>query len=197
MPPRLIPIDAPHEVDVAAALTGVMPARVPRLPLHTIAHHPRALALIRASSGLGCGSLDRRPREIVTLRTAARCGCESEWRAQLSFFAARVGLRKKELAAIVYGGASDPAWSEPERTLIRLVDELHDTARISDALWTELRRHWSDAQLVECVVGVGLYHAISFVVNGLGVALESPAAPAPPPVREERIREAELEVTRA
>jgi alkylhydroperoxidase family enzyme len=80
------------------------------------------------------------------------------------------------MAAIAYGGASDPAWSQPERTLIRLVDELHDTSRVSDALWTELRCHFRDDQLVELVVLAGFYHTISFVVNGLGVALE-PGAP--------------------
>src|SRR4030095_13539944 len=39
-------------------------------------------------------------------------------------------------------------WWEAERTRIRLADELHDDARISEALWAELRRHWSDDQLV-------------------------------------------------
>ena len=76
----------------------------------------------------------------------------------------------------MHGGADHPAWSEAERTLIRLADELHDDARISDALWAELRRHWSDEQLVELVVLAGFYHTISFVVNGLGVELE-PGAP--------------------
>src|SRR5262245_14907543 len=146
---------------------------VPRLLLRTIAHNPRVLEMMRASSLINRGSLDRRHREIVILRTTARCAYAYEWRFRVLFFAARVKLHKSEMAAIVYGGASDPVWSQPERALTRLVDELHDTAQISDALWTELRQHWTDAQLVELVVVVGLYHTISFVVNGLGVEFES------------------------
>jgi alkylhydroperoxidase family enzyme len=148
--------------------------------------------MICASHLLDRGSLARRHRAIVILRTTVRCTCEYEWRVRASLFAARAELRQTEMAAIAYGGASDPAWSQPERTLIRLVDELHDTARISDALWTELRQHWSDAQLVELIALVGFYHTISFVVNGLGVELEPSATSA----SSDGILEAELDVTR-
>jgi alkylhydroperoxidase family enzyme len=166
--PRLTPIDPPYEAGLAAALAGAPPGVSPLL-LRTIAHNPRVLEMIRVSSLLDRGSLDRRHREIVILRITARCASGCDWRIRASFFAGRDELRKSEMAAIAYGGASDPAWSQPERTLIRLVDELHDTARISDTLWSELRQHWSDAQLVELVVVVGVYHTIAFVVNGLCV----------------------------
>ena len=175
MPPRLTPIDPPYDEGVAAALACSMPPGIPLLLLRTIAHSPRMLEMMRASSLLDRESLDRRHREIVILRTTARCTYGYEWRARVSLFTARVALRKREMAAIVYGGADNPAWSPPERALIQLVDELHDTARISDALWTELRRHWTDAQLVELVVVVGFYHTVSFALNGLGVEVELPA----------------------
>jgi 4-carboxymuconolactone decarboxylase len=191
--PRLTPIDPPYEAGIAAALAGGMPPGVPLLLLRTIAHNPRVLEMIRASHLLDRGSLARRHRAIVILRTTVRCTCEYEWRVRASLFAARAELRQTEMAAIAYGGASDPAWSQPERTLIRLVDELHDTARISDALWTELRQHWSDAQLVELIALVGFYHTISFVVNGLGVELEPSATSA----SSDGILEAELNGTRA
>src|SRR5881396_3157908 len=121
-------------------------------------------------------SLGVREREIIIDRTTARCGCEYEWGVHVAFFAARVGLSEAEVAATVHGGADHPSWSPPERALIRLADELHDAARVSGALWGELRRLWNDEQLVELVVLAGFYHTISFVVNGLGVELE-PGAP--------------------
>jgi 4-carboxymuconolactone decarboxylase len=93
----------------------------------------------------------------------------------VAFFAAKVGLGDAEIAATVHGGADHSAWSESERALIRLADELHDTARVSDALWTDLRHHFRDDQLVELVVLAGFYHTISLVVNGLGVELEADA----------------------
>jgi len=140
--------------------------------LRTIAHDPR---VIGTSSLLDRGSLERRYCAIAIVRTTVRCACEYEWRDRVSFLAANVALRKTEMASLAYGGASDPAWSPVERSLIRLVDELHDTGRISDALRTELHRHWTDAEIVELLVIVGFYHAISFVVNGLGLQLESRA----------------------
>ncbi len=175
--PRLAPLEPPYADEIAATLAAMMPPGVPPLRLfRTIAHNPRVLAKIRASNLLDRGSLERRHREIVILRTTARCGGEYEWGVHVAFFAERVGLGDAEVAATVHGGADHPAWSEPERTLIRLVDELHEGARVSDALWTELRKHWNEAQLVELVVLVGFYHTISFVVNAFGVELE-PGAP--------------------
>ena len=174
---RLAPLEPPYAESTAATLAAMMPPGMPPLILfRTIAHNPRVLGKIRASNLLDRGSLERRHREIVILRTTARCGCEYEWGVHVAFFAAKVGLTDAEVAATVYGGPGDPLWSAQERTLIRLVDELHDTSRISDALWEELRGGWKDDQLVELVVLAGFYHTISFVVNGLGVALE-PGAP--------------------
>jgi len=170
---RLAPLDPPYAESTAATLAEMMPPGVPPLLLfRTIAHNPRVLGKIRASNLLDRGSLERRHREIVILRTTARCGCEYEWGVHVAFFAQKVGLSDAEVAATVHGGPGDPLWSAQERTLLRLVDELHDTARISDALWHELRECWKDDQLVELVVLAGFYHTISFVVNGLGVALE-------------------------
>ena len=177
MSTRLAPLEPPYDAEIAPTLASLMPPGVPPLLLfRTIAHNPRVLAKIRASNPLDRGSLERRHREVVILRTTARCGCEYEWGVHVSFFAERVGLSEAEVAATEHGGADYPSWSPPERALIRLADELHDGAQISDALWRELREHWSDAQLVELVVLAGFYHTISFVVNGLGVALE-PGAP--------------------
>ena len=174
---RLAPLEPPYADATAATLASMMPPGVPPLLLfRTIAHNPRVLEKIRASNLLDRGSLERRQREIVILRTTARCGCEYEWGVHVSFFAAKVGLGDAEVAATVHGGAEATVWTQPERALIRLVDELHDTAHFSDALWTELRRHFRDDQLVELVVLAGFYHTISFVVNGLGVARE-PSAP--------------------
>ncbi len=174
---RLAPLEPPYEEATAATLAEMMPPGVPPLRLfRTIAHNPRVLAKIRVGNLLDRGSLERRHREIVILRTTARCGCEYEWGVHVSFFAARVGLGDAEVAATVHGRAEHAIWSETERTLIRLADELHDDARISDRLWQELRKHWSDEQLVELVVLAGFYHTISFVVNGLGVEHEPGSA---------------------
>jgi alkylhydroperoxidase family enzyme len=109
-------------------------------------------------------------------RTCARCGAEYEWGVHASFFGPAVGFTDEQLAATVTGSADDPVWSDRERTVIALADELHDTATVSDATYAELERHFTPAQILELVVAGGWYHTISFVLGAARVELESWAA---------------------
>jgi hypothetical protein len=101
------------------------------------------LGKIRASNLLDRGSIERRHREIVILRTTRAAAASTSGACTCAFFAAKVGLGGAEVAATVHGGQRDPVWSVAGRTLMRLVDELHDTSRVSDALWEELRGCWN------------------------------------------------------
>jgi hypothetical protein len=178
MSTRLAPLEPPYADATAATLSSMMPPGVPPLLLfRTIAHNPRVLEKIRASNLLDRGSIERRharggdPAHHRALRLRVRVG-----RSRVVLRGEGRTRRCRRSLPTVHGGADDPVWSDTERTLIRLVDELHDTSRVSDALWTGLCRHFHDDQLVELVVLAGFYQTISFVVNGLGVALE-PGAP--------------------
>jgi alkylhydroperoxidase family enzyme len=174
--PRIPPLPEPWPADVAETLAGMMPPGVPPLVLfRTLARNPRVLGKIRAANLLDRGSLERRERELVILRTCARCGSEYEWGIHAAVFARRFGLSKEEIAGTVDAAADDPRWSESDRLLVRLADELHATATVSDALWEALRPRWSDAQLVELVVLAGFYHTISFVTNALAIEREAGA----------------------
>ncbi len=90
----------------------------------------------------------------------------------VAFFADRVGLTTEGIAGTC---AADPAasgFAPREHLLLRLVDELHDTARVSDGLWHELRATWNEVQLIELVALVGFYHLISFATNAFRIPLE-------------------------
>jgi len=174
--PRLAPLEPPFEPALAATLEAMMPPGVPPLRLfRTLAHNPRILEKIRASNLLDRGSIERREREIVILRATARAGGEYEWGVHVSFFAARVGLSDAQVSATVHGGPDASVWSPRERLLVRLVDQLHDTARLDDALWRELAAAFEPAQLVELVVLAGFYRTISCVVNAFAIAHEEGA----------------------
>src|SRR4029434_2635219 len=111
-------------------------ARVPRIWDRFRAGSPldrRPVSLPHPQSVLAPGRVSLRHREIVIDRTCARCGCAYEWGVHVAFFAQRVALTQEQLRATVHGDSNDPAWSDEERLLIRMVDELHDTANISDA----------------------------------------------------------------
>ncbi|KKD02314.1 hypothetical protein TN53_41215, partial [Streptomyces sp. WM6386] len=63
--------------------------------------------------------------------------------------------------------------------LLDAVDELHDTARLSQPAWDALRVHYEDAQLLEFLVLTGWYRTISHLANGLQLEQEAWGTPFP------------------
>ncbi len=49
------------------------------------------------------------------------------------------------------------------------MDELHDTATISDATWATLAATYDQEQLMDLVFAIGQYHLVSFALNAFGV----------------------------
>ena len=179
---RVEPVAPPFPAELQAVFDKIMPPGVPPLSLFTtLARVPRIYERFRAGSLLDRGPVALRHREIVIDRTCARCGCAYEWGVHVAFFAERVALTPEQVHATVHGDADDAVWSADERLLIRLVDELHDTATISDDLWRALAAAFSLEQLFELIALVGFYHTVSFFANGLGLAPEKYAAAFPPP----------------
>lgn len=180
MSARIAPLEPPYPAPVQAALDRIMPAGVPPLALfRTLARNERVFLRLMAGGLLDRGSITLREREIVIDRTCARCGCEYEWGVHVAFFAERVGLTTEQVTAIADG---DPAaLPERERLLVRLVDALHDEARVDDVLWAALRGHFGEEQLVELVAVAGFYHLISFMANALRIPLEPFGARFPRP----------------
>jgi 4-carboxymuconolactone decarboxylase len=174
--PRVEPITPPYAPDVQAVFDKIMPPGVPPLSLFTtLARVPRIFDKFRAGSLLDRGPLSLRHREIVIDRTCGRCGCEYEWGVHVAFFAERVALTPEQVRA-TWSNSSDALWSDEESLLVRVVDELHDTAEISDQLWNELATAFSVEQIFEVMALVGFYHTVSFFANGLRLREEPSAA---------------------
>lgn len=173
--PRVQPIEEPYDPKVAETLKRMMPPGVEPLKLFTtIAHNPAILDRFRSIGAyiLNFGQIEPLEREIVIHRTTARNGCEYEWGVHVVAFGRPLGLTEEQLRATLHGDADDPAWSERQSLLVRLVDELHDTGSVSDALWPKLAAAWQESELVELVATVGFYHLVSFAANALGVERE-------------------------
>jgi len=183
--PRIPPLEPPYDPEIAAALAKMMPPGSPVEPLklfRTLAHNFRIGDRFRVlgSGILSKGSVDPADREIVIHRTTARCGSEYEWGVHVTFFGRPLGLTDAQIAATARGGPDDPAFTERQALLVRMSDELHDTATVSDALWRELAKRWTAAQLIELVVTAGFYHLVSYVTNAAGVEREEWAERFPP-----------------
>ncbi|PKQ05649.1 MAG: carboxymuconolactone decarboxylase [Alphaproteobacteria bacterium HGW-Alphaproteobacteria-11] len=177
MSPRIEPAARPYDDDMEKTLERLMPPGVePLLLFRTLARNPRVFRRFMAGGLLDKGALSLREREIVIDRACARCGGEYEWGVHIAFFGERVGFGPAEIAATVAPGADAECWNANEKLIVRLVDQLHDTSTVDDALWTALKAAFSDEQLLEMIVLAGLYHMVSFVVNATRLPLEDYAA---------------------
>jgi 4-carboxymuconolactone decarboxylase len=179
---RIMPLQPPYDADTAATLQKWMTpgSAVEPLALFRILQQNPQLSERLRSVGAGIlgksSRLGIRDREILIGRVCARYRCEYEWGVHVAAFSNAAGLSPEAIAATVAGTATDPAWTVSDRRLIRLADELHDSARVSDELWEELAQCYSNAELLELISIVGFYHLISYVANASQAPLESWAA---------------------
>jgi len=176
MTPRIAPLNPPYDPAIQAAFDQVMPPDVPPLKLfRSMAHNPRVFQRMVAGGLLDRGSISLRERELLILRSTARCGAEYEWGVHVAAFNGKAGFSSEQLADTCQPIPDSLLWSEPEQALLALADSLHANAQVDDQLWARLSAHYQDEQLIECLMLVGFYHAVSFVVNGMRVEHEAHA----------------------
>jgi alkylhydroperoxidase family enzyme len=171
--PRITPIDPPYPADVQAEFDKIMRGAPPLLLFRTVARNPRVLQRMVAGGLLDRGSISLRSRELMILRTCARCGAEYEWGVHVATFGTKAQWTPEQLRSSVHGAADDACWSAEDRLVIRLADQLHDTSRVDDALWKEMSAQFAADQMLELIMLAGLYHAVSYVVNATGVHQEA------------------------
>jgi 4-carboxymuconolactone decarboxylase len=179
--PRIAPLEPPYEAAIEAMLAKWMPPGSTIEPLalfRTLALHDELFARMRPLGAgiLGHGRIDPREREIVIHRACARAGAEYEWGVHVMAYGKPLGLSDEQIAATAHGSADDPVWSEADRLLVRLVDELHDTGAVTPSLWSALAERYADDQLLELVIIDGWYRLLSSVINAVGIQLEPWAA---------------------
>ena len=179
--PRIAPLEPPYDPELKAMLDKWMPPNSGVEPLalfRTLAIHRELASRARpfGSGILGKGLVEPRLREVMIHRTCALTGAEYEWGVHVMGFGKPLGFTDEQLAATVHGDADDPVWSDAERAVFRLADELHRTCTVSDELFEELEQHFDAPQIVELCLTSGWYHAISYVINAARTPLEPWAA---------------------
>jgi alkylhydroperoxidase family enzyme len=173
--PRITPLDPPYDPAIQADFDKVMRGLPPLKLFRTVARNPRVLSRLMAGGLLDHGSISLRLRELAILRTTALCGAEYEWGVHVAAYGAKAQWTPEELRSTVRGGADDDCWSRSEALAIRLCDSLHHTGDVHDALWSELSGVFAQDQLVELIMLVGNYHAVSFFLRATRVELEKGA----------------------
>ena len=107
--------------------------------------------------------LDLRTREIVILRVTANRNCEYEWGVHVAIFSKAAGLTAEHVAAT--RTRHDDCWSEKERNLIAVIDQLCTSATIDDHILDQFQTDWRVEEQLEIIALCGTYSTISFVAN--------------------------------
>ncbi len=175
---RIEPLVPPYEDLPGGVLAKVTPPgeALPLALFRVLAKNATLTAPVMAPGKHFFGrdaSLSIRDREIVILRVSARCDNEYEWGVHVTKFAEAAGLSEADVRHTVSVPADPDAWAPNEAALIAMVDALHEHSTLDDAQWSDLRAHYSEAQVLELLMLAGWYHAIAFVCNAAGVPLEA------------------------
>jgi alkylhydroperoxidase family enzyme len=164
---------------LVAVITGRITGTGPPNIFTTLGRHPRLFrAWLRYSARLmPFGSLPRRDAELVILRVAWQCRSAYEWNQHVAL-ALSVGLTHAEVA----GSAEGPSaivFTERQRSLLAVSDELLAGRALSDATWRAVQATLNDRQVIELCLLVGHYQGLASAIGGLGIQVEERSKPAP------------------
>lgn len=171
--PRLAPVTDPSaEVQETYARALLAQDGTPLNIFATLAHHPAVLKRFTNYAGffLNKGLLPAREREIIILRVGANCHAVYEF-GQHTVIGRRVGLTEEEINALTLD-ADVHDWSQGDRDLIDMCDELCADDCVAEPTWERLVSRWSAAELVELVMVAGTYRLVSGFLNTMGVPLD-------------------------
>ncbi len=120
------------------------------------------------------GELDWATKELMILKASHRNECRY-CLTQHERVGKSLGISDEKIADI--GGSrykSSPHFTESERALLDLTVYIGINAHhIPDELWDTLRKHFTDAQIVEAAFTIVTYIAMSKFGSALGVELEA------------------------
>jgi 4-carboxymuconolactone decarboxylase len=146
--------------------------------------------------------INPRYRELVILRLGWRCGSEYLFGQHMRL------ARQLSISDFDILGIRDPdncaSYGELDRAVIRFADEIHESATVSPGTWSVLEKHFAPPELVELLLGAGLWRLAAGFLNAARVPLDvgiprwpegrapespadastSPEAPAAPGIRE-------------
>src|SRR6185369_10223865 len=113
--PRIPPVDPPYPPEIQADFDKIMRGAPPLLLFRTVARNPRVLQRMMAGGLLDRGSIPLRTRELMILRTCARCGAEYEWGVHVAEFGAKAQWTEEQKRSTVRGRAADSCWTQEDR----------------------------------------------------------------------------------
>lgn len=170
MTARITPGDR-HDVGlpawVFARLAGRVTGTAPPAIFLTLGRHRRLFRgwLRFAGRLMPGGRLPRRDSELVILRVAHLAGSSYE-AAHHRVLARRAGLTAEEVDRVPVG-AGAPGWSDAQRLLLEVTDELYAEEDLGDETWGRLAAAYDDPTCIEILMLIGHYRMLATTLHTL------------------------------
>lgn len=113
---------------------------------------------------------DRGLRELAIMRIAQLTSAQYEWEAHWQM-AERYGMSRDQLAALKQWRTSE-AFSDDQRLILSITDELTETLEITDETWTAMTAAYSASDVVELVLTIAFYSCVSRVLGAFQIRAE-------------------------
>ncbi|MBF7731240.1 carboxymuconolactone decarboxylase family protein [Pseudomonas sp. N040] len=167
-----IPYPDPQQLDARAQ---AILAKLPALNIFRMLGHNSGVLegiTVLGNALLLEGKLDPILREIAIIRTGLLRNSRYEVH-QHERIGQQLGM-SAELLAAIHEGPQASAFSEVQRQVMRLTEDIARNSRASDLTLKPLAARLSQAELLELLVCVGFYTMISDLLNTLDIEIESP-----------------------
>ena len=162
-------VDHPELADSIAKIKGARGGRlinIYRLMLHSPA---LANAWFDLNQAVRYGTeIDGQSREIAVIRVAILNDVEYVQQAHGPAYALKEGLTPEQVLAIANW---QPAklFSAPQRALLAYTDAMTREIDVPDAVYDEVRKHFSERQTVELTLLIGAYNMLTRFLKALKV----------------------------
>ncbi len=167
--PLLEETDHPELADSIAKIKGARGGRlinIYRLMLHSPA---LANAWFDLNQAVRYGTeIDGQSREIAVIRVAILNNVEYVQRAHGPAYALKEGLTPDQVTAIADWRPSK-LFSAPQRALLTYTDAMTREINVPDAVFAEVRNHFSERQTVELTMLIGAYNMLTRFLQALKV----------------------------
>jgi alkylhydroperoxidase family enzyme len=161
--------DHPELAEPIATIKGARGGRlinIYRLMLHSPA---LANAWFDLNQAVRYGTeIDGQCRELAVIRVAILNDVEYVQRAHGPAYALKEGLTPEQVSAIADWSASN-LFSARQRALLAYTDAMTRDREVADAVFSELRKHFSERQVVELTMLIGAYNMLTRFLKALKV----------------------------
>jgi alkylhydroperoxidase family enzyme len=114
------------------------------------------------------GSVDHRLKEIIRIQLARFAG-DPYFSALRSKRALAEGLDEATIEAGCGDYDDDPRFSEAERVALRYADQMYlDPKKVDKAFYDEMKRHWSEAQIMELGGFIAFHYGMQVFMRSMG-----------------------------